>query len=41
MTANRLVVVYSRALAIGGPLLLVAILSVDPRWRASCSRSSS
>jgi len=32
MTANRLVVVYSRALAIGGPLLLVAILSVDPRW---------
>src|SRR5207248_3282523 len=32
VTANRLVVVYSRALAIGGPLLLVAILSVDPRW---------
>jgi len=32
MTANRLVVVYSRALAIGGPLLLVAILSADPRW---------
>ena len=32
MTANRLVVVYSRALAIGGPLLLVAILIVDPRW---------
>src|SRR5207237_3658075 len=32
VTANRLVVVYSRALAIGGPLLLVAILIVDPRW---------
>jgi len=32
MTANRLVVVYSRALAIGGPLLLAAILIVDPRW---------
>ncbi len=32
MTANRLVVVYSRALAIGGPLLLVAMLIADPRW---------
>jgi len=32
MTANRLVVVYSRALAIGGPLLLLAILIADPRW---------
>jgi len=32
VTANRLVVVYSRALAIGGPALLVAILIVDPRW---------
>src|SRR5207237_425126 len=34
MTANRLVVIYSRALAIGGPLLLTAILIVDPRWTA-------
>jgi len=32
VTANRLVVIYSRALAIGGPLLLVAVLIVDPRW---------
>src|SRR5207244_3902702 len=32
VTANRLVVVYSRALAIGGPLLLVAMLIADPRW---------
>ncbi|HVH09361.1 MAG TPA: methyl-accepting chemotaxis protein [Gemmatimonadales bacterium] len=31
MTANRLVVLYSRALAIGGPILLVAVLA-DARW---------
>ncbi len=32
MTANRLVVVYSWALAVGGPLLLVATLIADHRW---------
>ncbi len=32
MTANRLVAIYTRALAIGGPLILVAMLVADPRW---------
>ena len=32
MTANRLVTIYSRALAIGGLLALAAALIVDPRW---------
>src|SRR5437762_4990621 len=32
MTANRLVTIYSRALAIGGLLALGAALIVDPRW---------
>ncbi len=32
MTANRLVAIYSRALAIGGPVVLAAILIADPRW---------
>ncbi len=32
MTAQRLVTIYSRVLAIGGPLLLGAALLVDPRW---------
>jgi len=32
MTAQRLVTIYSRVLAIGGPLLLGATLIVDPRW---------
>ncbi len=32
MTANRLVTIYSQALAIGGPLVLVAALVVDQRW---------
>ncbi|HEX4574901.1 MAG TPA: methyl-accepting chemotaxis protein [Gemmatimonadales bacterium] len=32
MTANRLVAVYSRAIAVGGPLLLAGVLIADPRW---------
>ncbi len=32
MTANRLVTLYSRGLAIGGPVVLLAVLSADPRW---------
>ncbi|PYO98709.1 MAG: hypothetical protein DMD60_03490, partial [Gemmatimonadetes bacterium] len=32
MTANRLVTIYSRALAIGGSIALGAALIVDPRW---------
>ena len=32
MTANRLVTIYSRALAIGGLVALGAALIVDPRW---------
>ncbi|HET7296686.1 MAG TPA: methyl-accepting chemotaxis protein [Gemmatimonadales bacterium] len=32
MTANRLVTIYTRALAIGGPLVLVAMLVGDRRW---------
>src|SRR2546422_3958863 len=32
MTANRLVTLYSRGLAIGGPVVLVGVLSADPRW---------
>ena len=32
MTANRLVAIYSRALAIGGPVVLAAMLIADPRW---------
>ncbi len=32
MTANRLVALYSRGLAIGGPVVLVAALIVDRRW---------
>jgi methyl-accepting chemotaxis protein len=32
MTTNRLVTIYSRALAIGGPAVLGAMLIADPRW---------
>src|SRR2546422_8762012 len=32
MTANRLVTIYSRALAVGGLVALAAALIVDPRW---------
>jgi methyl-accepting chemotaxis protein/preprotein translocase subunit YajC len=32
VTAARLVTLYSRGLAIGGPLVLVAALIADPRW---------
>jgi methyl-accepting chemotaxis protein len=32
MTANRLVTIYSWALAVGGPIVLVAMLIADPRW---------
>src|SRR3989442_12256670 len=32
MTANRLVTLYIRGLAIGGPVVLLAVLSADPRW---------
>jgi methyl-accepting chemotaxis protein len=32
MTANRLVTLHSRALALAGPLLLAAVLIGDPRW---------
>ncbi len=32
MTTNRLVVVYSRALAVAGPIVLVAALVADRRW---------
>ena len=32
MTANRLVTIYTRALAISGPALVVAVLIADPRW---------
>ncbi|HYT03666.1 MAG TPA: methyl-accepting chemotaxis protein [Gemmatimonadales bacterium] len=32
MTANRLVTIYTRSLAIGGPVVLVAALIADPRW---------
>jgi methyl-accepting chemotaxis protein len=32
VTANRLVVIYSWALAVGGPILLAAMLIADPRW---------
>ena len=32
MTANRLVTIYSRALAVGGLVALGAALIVDPRW---------
>src|SRR5206468_10224770 len=32
MTANRLVTIYSRALAIGGSAALGAALILDPRW---------
>ena len=32
MTANRLVTIYSQALAIGGPVVLLAALIADPRW---------
>ena len=32
MTAGRLVRLYSQALAVGGPLLLLAVLIADPRW---------
>jgi len=32
VTANRLVTLYSRGLAIGGPVVLLAVLSADPRW---------
>ena len=32
MTANRLVTLYSRGLAIAGPLVLAAVLVTDPRW---------
>ena len=32
MTANRLVTLYSRGLAIGGPVVLLAVLVADPRW---------
>ena len=32
MTANRLVVIYSRTLAVAGPIVLVAVLIGDPRW---------
>src|SRR5256884_1343237 len=35
MTANRLVTIYSRALAIGGLVALAAALIVDPRDRES------
>ncbi len=32
MTANRVVTLYSRGLAIGGPVVLLAVLVADPRW---------
>ncbi len=32
MTANRLVTLYARGLAIGGPLVLAVVLLGDPRW---------
>src|SRR5207247_7359755 len=32
VTANRLVTIYSRALAIGGLVVLGAALILDPRW---------
>ena len=32
MTAERLVFLYRRALGIGGPLLLIAVLIADTRW---------
>jgi len=32
VTANRLVTWYSRGLAVGGPAVLLAVLSADPRW---------
>src|SRR5207302_842712 len=32
VTANRLVTLYSRGLAIGGPVVLLAVLVADPRW---------
>src|SRR5579884_3620282 len=32
VTANRLVGLYTRAIAIGGPLLLAAVLLADRRW---------
>jgi methyl-accepting chemotaxis protein len=32
VTANRLVTLHSRALGLGGPLLLGAVLIADPRW---------
>jgi methyl-accepting chemotaxis protein len=32
MTTNRLVVIYSRTLAVAGPIVLVAVLIADPRW---------
>jgi methyl-accepting chemotaxis protein len=32
LTANRLVTIYSRTLAVGGPLVLCATLIADPRW---------
>jgi len=32
VTANRLVTIYTRSLAIGGPVVLVAALIADPRW---------
>ena len=32
MTANRLVGLYSRAIAVGGPLLFAAVLLADRRW---------
>src|SRR2546429_7343315 len=41
MTANRLVTIYSRALAIGGLVALAAALIVDPRDRKSTRLNSS
>ncbi len=32
MTANRLVTIYSRTIAIAGPVVLAAALIADPRW---------
>src|SRR6266540_242404 len=32
MTANRLVTIYSRTIAVAGPVVLAAALIADPRW---------
>ncbi|HYK83416.1 MAG TPA: methyl-accepting chemotaxis protein [Gemmatimonadales bacterium] len=37
MTANRLVTLYSRALSVAGPVVLVAVLIADPRWTGQWS----